>query len=201
MHELERVLDVLLHDVRSPLGVVGGYLRLLREGRLNDPAQADRAIGKAQDALRHMADLCAEAGDWLPNGNHDAPAPVAVGDLAAALVTAANGLAIDRTSVASTGVVRLSLPADRVADAVIALMRVARRDGADAVRVHVDGRSLRISAGGPLGEFDDEAPYDPWQHPGLSIARACLTVRRAGGMCVAGAGAPSRPRVRFAIDG
>jgi hypothetical protein len=34
MTETERVLQVLIHDVRTPIGVAQGYVRLLREQRL-----------------------------------------------------------------------------------------------------------------------------------------------------------------------
>lgn len=197
MHELERVIDALLHDVRGPLGVVGGYLRLLRQGTLSDPAQTERAITKAQDALRHVADLCAEAGGWLPRATDAGPTLVGVPEFADAIAAAANGLEIDRSGVAAAGRVQLALPTDRVAGAVIALMRVAKRVGTDTVRVRSDGASLSIAADGPSAALDATLPFDPWQHPGLTTALSCFIVRTAGGVCVAEAADPSRPRVRF----
>jgi len=58
---IERALHVLIHDVRTPLGVAQGYLRMLREDRLGSPEERLRAITQAQQALDHVARLCPEA--------------------------------------------------------------------------------------------------------------------------------------------
>ena len=58
MTEVERVLQELLHDLRTPLGVAQGYLRLIRDGRLAEGADRDRAIEQATAALADMARLC-----------------------------------------------------------------------------------------------------------------------------------------------
>ena len=59
--DAEEVLAALLHDVRSPLGVAHGYVRMIREGRLPTDADRDRALEKTRDALGRMTELCNDA--------------------------------------------------------------------------------------------------------------------------------------------
>lgn len=61
MTTIERALHVLIHDVRTPLGVAQGYLRLLNDGRLTAPDATARAITQAQQALDRISRLCDEA--------------------------------------------------------------------------------------------------------------------------------------------
>lgn len=198
MQELERVLDSLLHDVRGPLGVVGGYLRLLRDGKASDPAQAERAIGKAQDALRSVADLCADASGWLPRSHPLPPVEVRVTDFLDAVAAAADGLWLERVSADGDRRLRLGLPMDRVAAAVVALMRLAPRGDDRTVRALVDDGRLRIGPGAETGAGAAES-FDPWQHPGLAVPLARFVVVSAGGTCLAHAADPRWPSIEFPL--
>ena len=66
MAELDRVLDVLLHDLRSPLSVASGYVRLLRLERLDSFEARDKAWTQTATALTRIAHLCDEAVGFLP---------------------------------------------------------------------------------------------------------------------------------------
>ena len=65
MTDAERVLAVLIHDVRTPLGVAHGYLRLVRTDKLPSPEDRDRALAGTQDALAKISRLCQDAGGFL----------------------------------------------------------------------------------------------------------------------------------------
>ena len=47
---LEKALDLLIHEVRSPVSVAQGYLRLLLDNRLTDAAGLDDSIDRDADA-------------------------------------------------------------------------------------------------------------------------------------------------------
>src|SRR4051794_36533258 len=65
MNDAERVLSLLIHDLRTPLGVAHGYLRLIRADRLPSPEERDRALAGTQDALARISRLCQDAGAFL----------------------------------------------------------------------------------------------------------------------------------------
>lgn len=197
--ELERVLDVLLHDVRGPLGVVGGYLRLLRERQLTDPEKVERAIGKAQDALRSVADVCAEAAQWLPKtAAATTGTEIAVPALVAALATAPNPLPVSTADIDDATRVHLAHPLARVADAITRLMRLTDPRPDASIALHRDGRTLTIATGSTRVAGEAQ-PFDPWQVPGLSAALACHVVAVAGGRCISDASAPRRLEIRFDV--
>src|SRR5215204_2598840 len=77
MTDAERVLAVLIHDVRTPLGVAHGYLRLVRTDKLPTAEDRDRALAGTQDALAKISRICQDAGGFLeepPTGGAPAPA-------------------------------------------------------------------------------------------------------------------------------
>ncbi len=55
---IESVLRTLVHDVRSPLGVADGYIRLLLGGKLTNPEDQQRALTATRDALVRISALC-----------------------------------------------------------------------------------------------------------------------------------------------
>ena len=56
MTDAERVLRILLHDLRTPIGVAQGYLRMMQDGRLTEAAETERAVAKALQALGQPRD-------------------------------------------------------------------------------------------------------------------------------------------------
>lgn len=201
MTELDRVLESLLHDLRSPLGVAGGYLRLLREQRLSSADETERAIVKTQDALRTMTTLCAEAAEWLKAEPSAAPAAVPVETMASQIVAEA-----DRMQVAvevdgeRRGTMTLALESERVARAVASLLAVVARGASVRCALRVERGRLSIAAAAAQPRQDPPGAFDPWSYPGLSAALACRTIALAGGRCVRGPEATDVVRVEFDLE-
>jgi K+-sensing histidine kinase KdpD len=69
MHvDIAKVLHVLAHEIRTPSGIAQGYLRMLLEDRLTEPADRRRALEQAQKALARVSELTAESShlaNWL----------------------------------------------------------------------------------------------------------------------------------------
>jgi signal transduction histidine kinase len=60
--ELSKALNILAHEVRGPLGVIQGYLRLLRQRRVQDEDDT-RMLTAMQDATGRLAALGRQAVD------------------------------------------------------------------------------------------------------------------------------------------
>lgn len=201
MTDLDRVLESLLHDLRSPLGVAGGYLRLLREQRLAPGADTERALVKTQDALRTMTTLCGEASDWLKLEPAATPEVTPVEALVAQLVAEAGRMSV-AVEVAGPlgGSTTLALESERVARAVVSLLAVVVRDTSARCLLRVDRGVLVVAAIGAQRRIPDAvAPFDPWAYPGLSAALACRTIAQAGGRCLRGPDATDVVRIEFDV--
>ena len=199
MTDLNRVLESLLHDLRSPLGVAGGYLRLLREQRLTTPEDTERAIVKTQDALRTMTALCSEASAWLTLEPSATPSIVPVEALVAQVVAEAGrmGVVIEVAG-ATSGTTSLALEGERVARAVASLLAGVVRDTSARCTVRVERSVLSVGATGTQRRPPDgPGAFDPWAYPGLSAALACRTIAQAGGRCLRGPEATDVVRVEF----
>ncbi len=202
MTDLDRVLDSLLHDLRSPLGVAGGYLRLLKEGRLSSAEDTERAIVKAQEALRTMTTLCADASEWLAVDTAGEPATLPVATFAAEIRSEGvrSGVTIEAIGTLD-GTLTLQLDSTRVARAVTSLLAVVTRSASGQCTARRDGGVLRVSAlveqrQGPGGG----GSFDPWEFPGLGPALACRVIVRAGGRCLRGPEAAAVVHVEFDLD-
>src|SRR5688572_9361076 len=57
---LARVLNTVAHDVRTPLAVCQGYVRLLIDGRLKSAEDQGLALQRTKDALGAISALCVE---------------------------------------------------------------------------------------------------------------------------------------------
>lgn len=201
MTDLDRVLESLLHDLRSPLGVAGGYLRLLREQRLATPDDTERAIVKTQEALRTMTTLCGEASDWLKLEPAATPSVVPVEALVAHIVGEAGRMSVAvEVAGAPVGTTALALESERVARAVASLLAVVVRDTKARCTVRLEGHRLMVAANGTQRRIPD-APgaFDPWAYPGLSAALACRTITQAGGRCLRGPDVTDVVRVEFDV--
>ncbi len=64
---LQTAFKVLAHEIRSPAGVITGYTRLLRDGRLDAAGQLDALtqIDRAADRMAQFGRQAAELGAWL----------------------------------------------------------------------------------------------------------------------------------------
>ncbi len=152
---------------------------------MTDPAEVDRALGRAQDALRMMSTLCADASTWLtphPAEQLNRVAAVAFVDAVADRLARAD-LMLTRAIV--PGAMTIRDDTDRVAAAVatVLTMAVTARDAGAAIALHADGDVLRfdVTDAGSL----HRAPFDPWQHGGLLVPLACRAIRQSGGRWLA----------------
>lgn len=59
---LAQVLTTLVHELRTPVAVSQGYVKLWLDGRLGAPEEQQRAMLQTRDAMTRLAGLCAEAG-------------------------------------------------------------------------------------------------------------------------------------------
>jgi two-component system OmpR family sensor kinase len=62
------MLRILAHELRTPAGVAQGYIRMVLEGRLTDPAEQRRALEHTHDAISRMSALGREASEvasWI----------------------------------------------------------------------------------------------------------------------------------------
>lgn len=67
--ELSKALNILAHDLRGPLGVIQGYLRLLRQRRAQDEDDI-RMLTAMQDATGRIAALGRQAADLATTLEH-----------------------------------------------------------------------------------------------------------------------------------
>src|SRR5688572_678009 len=57
---LAQVLNTVAHEIRTPLAVSQGYLKLYLDGRLTTPDDQQRALKQTRDALGLIATLCTD---------------------------------------------------------------------------------------------------------------------------------------------
>src|SRR5687768_1762799 len=58
--EISEILRVLAHELRTPVGVAQGYVRMLLEDRLADVVDQRRALEQTNRALARVAELSQE---------------------------------------------------------------------------------------------------------------------------------------------
>jgi hypothetical protein len=155
---LAQVLNTLAHEIRSPLSVSQGYLKLYLDGRLKDE-DARRAFEQTRQALGALATLCVDMGKvstLSDSGPQGIPGRVSTTDFVAGLreqpelkdVAWADGGA------AAAAIEEISTPNTReLAQAVAIVAKAAfdeARDSKHAVRTEAgDGsdRGLIVLAG------------------------------------------------------
>jgi hypothetical protein len=189
MTDAERVLAALIHDVRTPLGVAHGYLRLVRTDKLPSAEDRERALAGTQDALAKISRLCQEAGGFLEDAR-PGPARASARQLSerVAAVLAERGVAVAAPELPE-GTINVGTSVDRAADAIATLLslRAGRTPGIVA-RIDAGAAALRFTSGpaadgGAAPVLDgEERPFDPWQSPqALGVALAHRLVTALGG--------------------
>ena len=186
MTTIERALHVLIHDVRTPLGVAQGYLRMLREDRLGSPEERLRAIAQAQQALDHVARLCTDAAT-LADGESAAAARRVLMPCNRFVERVRERLerepvTLGSAELPSAGAVAVPGDADRLADAVT---RVLLASPPDKV-----GRARSVAVGASASELWFVSGRDP---AALSGADARL-LARSGVLAAAGLSGDHRRR-------
>jgi signal transduction histidine kinase len=191
-----KALNLLIHDLRAPLSVAQGYLRLLLQNRLESDADRQRAITQTMEALGRMGRLCDDAAAYVAEPGADEKLPTSVAQVAGLVgrVTEACTALGTTTLVFSaeprplTGAIRAT-QIDRVAQAlavILCAVRRATRDESVRVSVHEEKNEARFL----LGCDDDRAAlmsqppemFDPWRGGhGIALPLACRIVTEAGG--------------------
>jgi hypothetical protein len=150
---LAQVLNTLAHEIRTPLAVSQGYLKLYLDGRLTNADDERRAFQQTRDALGTLATLCTEMGRVAAISEVMAPALIER-VTARAFVEQVQRAAEVQGAEFSGESGEASIAAQTAADLAQAVAVVAKaafdeaRDDAHAVRV-VPGDALVMLAGTP----------------------------------------------------
>lgn len=192
--ETEKALNLLIHDLRAPLSVAQGFLRLLHQNRLETEADRQRAIAQSMEALGRMGRLCDEAATFVsePIPNDGPVSTVQVSDLAERVAKdcAQRGSPIILVPDPATlsGSVRI-INLDRVIQSIAVILWAGRRSTRNpSVRVAMlmDAKEARFLLGcdEDRAALLSQAPeaFDPWRGGhGIALPLACRTLMAAGG--------------------
>jgi len=183
MTDVERVLQILLHDLRTPIGVAQGYLRMMQEGRLTAAADTERAVTKALQALGQTARLCQDADDFL-NTSTGSPriAVVAAETFATQVESQARNLGVDVQAGRIPAGARVALTGDvgRIGDAVVHVASTAAGKRT-TLAIEADEAELRfLSVDEPGASTAGATPLDGWSL-GLPLAVACRRIEWSSG--------------------
>ena len=202
MNDSERMMHRLLHDLRTPLGVAQGYLRLIRDGSLKTDADRDRALDQAANALGQLARMCQEISGYL---DEDSPSrqPASAAAFAGRVEAVAreHGFSVVEEGLPTDGVIDLPSGMTASAGAVVrvfesALKRRPAGPGPATLRVIAGDGELQFVAGAQNGASNGAAngatsgaangaangqKFDPWREPGLDVALAWQRIARAAG--------------------
>jgi signal transduction histidine kinase len=181
---IERTLHVLIHDIRTPVGVAQGYLRLLREDRLPTPDERQRAITQAQQALDRVSQLCSDAAALADDTAAGTTVTVACDGFVGRIRQRLEREPVELTPAAIAAGAMLSVPAnsDALADAVTHVLLASPRpaERRRAVAIGATATELWFTSGaGPLPLSGDA--LDPWTQPGFALPLACRAIADAGG--------------------
>src|SRR6185436_18312857 len=80
---LAQVLNTLAHEIRTPLAVSQGYLKLYLDGRLTNVDDTRRAFEQTRQALGTLATLCVDMGKvsaLSESASHGIPERVSAAD-------------------------------------------------------------------------------------------------------------------------
>jgi signal transduction histidine kinase len=185
------VLSAASHELRGPLGVARGYLRLLEQGGQLD-ARSAKAVQEAARATDRMADLLDELSTYARWARGDARlmrGPVALADVVSRALSASHLPASPAVTAAADVPAEVEVHADREQLALACahlVSAVAQAQVADA-DVIVRARALekrvevRIAIAPELdAEGEDEEPMLERAGLGLAIALAELLIRMHG---------------------
>jgi signal transduction histidine kinase len=179
MTDAERVLNLLIHDLRTPLGVAHGYLRLIREQRLTSLDDRERALASTQQALGKISRLCEDASAFLADTGDGARGRASTSLLVDRVSSQLQqrGVSAAAPAIAGPPTMMVGASVDRLAEAVSTVLQAMARSAGSGVRIDTDGAALRflIQAAPPT------ATFDPWRGHGLAVPLACRLIAKVGG--------------------
>ena len=193
--DINDVLHVLAHELRTPVGIAHGYVRLLLEERLTEERDRRRALEQMQKALGRLSDLSHEStalASWyeqdhstahrvdartlierVADANYDSPVTVEAGNVPTGVTVATS----DEQSLcrALTGIVR-------------ATARELRGTTCDVVARVVDGTFEMLAGPEELLEALGAGPAAPEAGPvalergglGLALVHAAIVLDAHG---------------------
>lgn len=197
--EAAKALSLLVHDLRAPLSVAQGYLRLLQQNRLSAEADRTRAITQAMDALGRITRLCEDAAEFVAEPVLDGPVatlsvPSLVEQVKQACSAQCSPLEFIAPPAPLSGTIR-GVHMDRIVQSVAVILCAVRRSTRnDSVRVSV--QEGEKEARFLLGSDEDRAAliartpmtFDPWRGGhGIALPLACRTITGVGGRIWTGA--------------
>lgn len=69
----QKALSLLIHDIRTPLSVAQGYVRLIREDSLTGSQERERALAQTAEALGRIGRCCTDASDLAALAETEGP--------------------------------------------------------------------------------------------------------------------------------
>lgn len=152
--DISDILHVLAHELRTPVGIAHGYVRLLLEDRLPEDADRRRALEQMQKALGRLSDLSRQStalASWYERDGQPTTA-IAAARLLARVAQACDGsITVETAEVDEEATVR-TLDAAGLADAIANLVRATARElrgNPCRVCARVDRGRLEVLAGAP----------------------------------------------------
>lgn len=151
--EISDILHVLAHELRTPVGIAHGYVRLLLEDRLPGEADRRRALEQMQKALARLSDLSHETtalAAWyeLPSDANPSEARAIIEGVR----SASYEFPVDfNTSAVTNGTIH-TRDAARLTSALADIVRATARELRGqpcAVSMRVQDRRLELLAGRP----------------------------------------------------
>jgi signal transduction histidine kinase len=182
----ERALAILVHDLRTPLGVASGYLRLVRDGRVPTSTDPVVLLDRALESLRSISRLCMDADRWLNEAPVSRPATTSGSQLLSVLSSelATRNIMLQGVDAVPARQLLVAGDAAELAEAVVeVLSAAARATTAGPLRVECasEGNELVLVVRYAADGETTHNMFDPWRGPGLQTAIACRTIIRAGG--------------------
>lgn len=192
--DIGKALNLLIHDLRAPLGMALGYIRLITEHRLPSADEQDRALAQSLEALGRMGRMCDDASALL--AAYESPDPPAIAIVPATDLAARVGEALQPLGLVcalqdlSARAVRVSHTGSVPSAVATILGSVQRRPATDvsslAVSAHADATHLNFLAGTEAQRTslmtDSRASVDPWRDGhGLKLPLAFVQLAQVGG--------------------
>jgi hypothetical protein len=153
---LAQVLNTLAHEIRTPLAVSQGYLKLYLDGRLTNVDDTRRAFEQTRQALGALATLCVDMGKvstLSESASQGIPERVSAADFVTGLraqseIDGAAWDSVDGTRAAASGMIETTNHRDLL-QAVAIVSKAAfdeAREAPHAVRTEA-GKALIVLAG------------------------------------------------------
>ncbi|HYU78895.1 MAG TPA: histidine kinase dimerization/phospho-acceptor domain-containing protein [Vicinamibacterales bacterium] len=146
--EMSRVLSLLSHEMRGPLGVIRGYLRFIEQSDEPLSERTENAIAAALRASARLADLLDEASLVAHLRLGDVPIDRARMALAALVESGVTRASLPKETVAfdaaSLPDVCVEVDHERMSAAVATLIEVTARSQSDRAVVRIEGEQLVI---------------------------------------------------------